>query len=258
MVTIQLNGQELTVPENRMVLEVARNQGLDIPTLCFHEALGPYGACRLCLVEAEGPTLRKGLLASCTLTVSPGMVIETDSPPVVQARKVVLELLLGRAPESRPLKALAERFGVTTSRFGNEAQGNCVRCGLCVRVCREKIGAAALCFAGRGQKKQVTAEFGQLSETCIGCGTCVNLCPADAIHLEDLGDQRRIFLPENTISRLPLVACRLCETPFQTEKFIAYVRHKSDIEGATTIPQDICPSCARKVYAETITGDFLV
>jgi bidirectional [NiFe] hydrogenase diaphorase subunit len=258
MIPITLDGQKLEVREQRLVLEVAREQGIEIPSLCFHEALGPYGACRLCLVEAAGPTLRQSLAASCTLQVSPELNIQTDSPPVLQARKVILELLLGRASESRPLRELAEKFGVTASRFKTEPNENCVRCGLCVRVCREQIGVAALCFAGRGQKKRVTAEFGQLSEACIGCGTCVNLCPADAIHLEDQGDQRRIFLKENPISRLPLVPCRRCGIPFQTEKFIDRVRTKSDSDGATEISRDLCPACARRVYAEAITGEYLV
>jgi bidirectional [NiFe] hydrogenase diaphorase subunit len=258
MIPITLNGQELTVRENTMILEVARDQGIDIPTLCYHESLGPYGACRLCLVEASGPTLRKGLQASCTLAASAGLAVETNSPPVIQARKVIFELLLGRAPESRPLRTLAERFGVTASRFVNENQGNCVRCGLCVRVCREKIGAAALCFAGRGQKKRVTAEFGQLSETCIGCGTCANLCPAGAIHLEDRDDQRRIYLTDNTISRLELVHCRSCGVPYQPAKYVAYVRERSSVEGAAEIPRNLCPACARKIYAQTLYGDFLV
>ena len=257
MIPITLNGRELEVREKRMVLEVAREQGIDIPSLCYHEALGPYGACRLCLVEAEGPTLRKGLMASCTLQVSPGLSVETNSPPVARARKVILELLLGRASESGPLRELAEKFGVTASRFNTEPSENCIRCGLCVRVCREQIGAAALCFAGRGQKKRVTAEFGQLSETCIGCGTCTNLCPAEAIRLEDLGDSRRIFLKENTISRLPLVPCRRCGVLFQTAEFIEYARTQSDIEGATEIPRDLCPACARRVFAEAVIGETL-
>lgn len=258
MIPITLNGRQVNVRENRMVLEVAREQGLAIPSLCYHEALGPYGACRLCLVEAQGPGLRPGLVASCTLSVSPELKVETDSAPVVQARKVIFELLLGRAPDSRPLRELAEKFGVSDSRFKTESSENCIRCGLCVRVCREKIGAAALCFAGRGQKKRVTAEFGQLSETCIGCGTCVNLCPADAIRLEDRDDQRRIYLQENTISRLPLVHCRSCGLPFQPAQYIEYVRTRSAIEGAAEIPADLCPACARQVYAETVFGDFLV
>jgi bidirectional [NiFe] hydrogenase diaphorase subunit len=256
MIPIILNGQELEVRENRMVLEVAREQGIDIPSLCYHEALGPYGACRLCLVEAEGPTLRKGLVASCTLQVSPGLIVATESPLAARARKLILELLLGRAPESRPLIALAKKYGVTASRFKNEPSENCVRCGLCVRVCRDQIGAAALCFAGRGQKKRVTAEFGQLSETCIGCGTCTNLCPTEAIQLEDQGTRRKIFLKDTVISELPLVACSVCGSPFQTEKFIAQVQSRADSAVGPQNPRNLCPLCARKNYAAAIMGDL--
>lgn len=253
MIPITLNGRKLEVREDQMVLQVAREQGVDIPTLCYHDALGIHGGCRLCIVEAESPALRKGLMASCSLQVSPGMSVETNSPVVDRARKVIFELLLGRAAESVALQEMAKRFGVTSSRFTTDASEDCVRCGLCVRVCREEIGVAALCFTGRGQKKRVSAEFGQLSQTCIGCGTCANLCPTGAIQVEDVGGWRRVFVGENTISRQPLIQCRHCGVPFQTAKFADYVQAKTDIEGATEIPRDLCSACARTISAEAVS-----
>jgi bidirectional [NiFe] hydrogenase diaphorase subunit len=254
MIPITIDGRKLEARENQTVLQVAREHGIDIPTLCAHEALGPHGACRLCIVEAEGAALRKGLMASCTLQVSPNLIVETKSPRVVQARKVIFELLLGRASESADLRELAQRYGVTGSRFMTESSEDCVRCGICIRVCKEQIGVAALCFAGRGQKKRVTAEFGKLSETCIGCGTCANLCPTGAIRLEDRGDERWIFVKDTVISRLPLVPCRRCGSRFQTARFVDHVRAKSDIEGAAEIARDLCPTCTRAVYAESLVG----
>ena len=258
MIPFKINDQEVEAQEGWTVLETAKRYGIPIPTLCYHEALAPHGACRLCIVEAEGPGLRRQVISSCTLQVSDGLLVETHSPLVEKCRRVIFELLLGRSPEARPLIQMAKKYGVNSTRFPTDQNDNCVRCALCVRVCRDTIGASALCFAGRGQKKRVTAEFGQLSETCIGCGTCTNLCPTEAIRLEDRGDSRRIFLKENTISRLPLVPCRRCGVLFQTAEFIEYARTQSDIEGATEIPRDLCPACARRVFAEAVIGETLV
>jgi bidirectional [NiFe] hydrogenase diaphorase subunit len=258
MVSIKLNGKGIRVEGNKIVLEIARAEGIDIPTLCYNEALGPYGACRLCLVEAEGPMMRRSLVASCTLAVFEGLIVETDTPMVQKSRKVVLELLLGRAQNSKPLLDLARKYGIETSRFKTERAENCIRCGLCVRVCREKIGAAALCFAGRGQKKKVTAEFGKLSETCIGCGTCVNLCPAEAISLEDVDAERRVYVGENTISRLPMARCTLCGAPYHTEKFLDYIQIRTDLKEGVDVERGYCPACARKRYAQSIWGEMVV
>jgi len=254
---IKLNGKEIEVEDNLPVLDVARREGVNIPTLCYHEALGPYGACRLCVVEAEGPMLRRSLISSCTLIVSEGMSIETNTPLVNKSRKIIFELLLGRSPEAQPLIELAKKYGVENTRFGTGQSDDCVRCGLCVRVCRDKIGVSAISFAGRGQKRSVTAEFGKLSEVCIGCGACANICPTGAIRLEDRGDERKVFLWGNLISRQPLVKCGHCETPYTTERFLAHVRGHCDI-NALNVKQNLCPECSRSLCAEALTGTFPV
>src|SRR5690242_1695188 len=105
MATITIDGREVEAPEAATVLQVARGAGIEIPTLCHHEALGPYGACRLCVVEAEGPAMRRSLVTSCTLPASEGLSVTTASPLVQRARRMVLELLLGRSPGSEKLRA---------------------------------------------------------------------------------------------------------------------------------------------------------
>lgn len=256
MIRIKLNGKEVQGDQTKTVLEIALAEGIDIPTLCYHEALGPYGACRLCLVEAEGPTMRRSLVASCTLQIFEGLMVETETPLVQKSRKVVFELLLGRAWDSKPLRDLARKYGVESSRFKTEPSENCVRCGLCIRVCRDKIQASALCFAGRGQKKRVTAEFGKLSESCLGCATCVNLCPTEAILSEDRDGERKIYLKDNTISRLFLVRCQTCGTPYQTQKFLDYVIARTDLQEGLEVERGLCPACVRKHFAEAIQGEL--
>ena len=243
MTTITLNGQAHEVPENMTVLEAARLARVEIPTLCHHEALGSYGACRICVVEAEGPAQRRGLVAACTLPVSDGLVVMTESPAVQQTRKVIFELLLGRSPESESLRTMAKRYGVDSTRFGEGAQHDlCVRCGLCVRTCREKIGTAAISFAGRGQSRNVTTEFGALSELCIGCGACAAVCPTGMIRVEDGAGERAIVRQDLTIARFALLTCTSCCAPVVTEKFLEQ-RLQALPKGQTEV---LCLECKRQ------------
>jgi bidirectional [NiFe] hydrogenase diaphorase subunit len=255
-VKIKIDRKEIEVDEGATVLEIARNEGIDIPTLCYHEALGPYGACRLCVVEAEGPLLRRSLMTSCNLKVSEGLSVDTNSSLVTLSRKVIFELLLGRASDTGPLVEMAGRFGVGKTRFKTGKRDDCVRCGLCVRVCRDKIGASAISFAGRGQRRQVTAEFGKLSETCIGCGACANICPTAAIRLEDRGDERKIYLWDNIISKFTLIRCVSCGIPYAPRMFLDYVALRSNVHDRLT-GKDFCPECVKKYYAEAAKGEFL-
>lgn len=254
MVEIYLNGNSINVDKDLTVLKVAQKEGIKIPTLCYHEALGPYGACRLCVVEAEGPMLRRSLMTSCNLRVSNGLKIDTESELVKKARKVIFELLIARSPDSLSLKEMAERYGVFNTRFKSDNIDDCVRCGLCVRVCRDRIGVSAISFAFRGQKRRVTAEFGGISELCIGCGTCANICPTGAIKVTDRGSIRTISLWDNIISRLELISCEGCGKFFMTKKHFQYITSRlSEFNGTI---KNICPECSNTYYAIALTGQF--
>ncbi len=214
----------------------------------------PAGCCRLCVVEAEGPMLRRSLATSCNLRVSDGLSAETESSLVKTSRKVIFELLLGRAPDSKPLIEMAKRFGVEATRFKTGESDDCVRCGLCVRVCRDTIGVSAISFAGRGQGRRVTAEFGKLSGTCIGCGACANICPTGAIRLEDKGNERKIFLWGAILSRQELVKCEGCGTPHITQSFLDYILSRTGIEDEMKARPNRCPDCSREHYALALIG----
>ena len=184
MINFTINDKKLEVEEGRTILEVALEEGIDIPTLCYHKDLTAYGACRLCMIEIVGGG-RPGLQASCLYKVSEGLVVKTETDRIHSARKIIFELLLARSPESEKIKKLAGKYGVTESRISLEGKANCVQCGLCVRVCSEVSGRSAINFAERGINRRVQTPFDKVSETCIGCGACAYLCPTNAIVIEE-------------------------------------------------------------------------
>lgn len=184
MINITINKGKLQVKEGATVLEAARDAGIKIPTLCYHEALEPYGACRLCLVEIVGGG-RPGLVTSCVYPAQEGLAIETDTERVKKARKIVFELLLARSPDSERVKELAKEYGVTHTRIKRKEKDDCILCGLCVRICKEKMGQAVIGFINRGNERKVGPAFDKMSPICMGCGACAFICPTDTIKPED-------------------------------------------------------------------------
>ncbi len=184
MINFIINDRELQVEEGKTILEVAMDEGIEIPTLCYHKELTPYGACRLCLVEIIGGG-RPGLQASCLYKVTEDLIVKTDTERVKKARKIIFELLLARCPESEKIKKIAQEYGVTETRIRLKSKGDCIQCGLCVRVCAEIVGMCAISFANRGINRRVQTPFDEISDICIGCSACAYLCPTNAIKIEE-------------------------------------------------------------------------
>ena len=180
-----MDGKEVMGYKGETILQVARREGVNIPTLCHHEAIAPYGACRVCLVEVTvGKNTR--LVTSCIYEVAPDIDVKTSSERVMRNRKALLELLLARAPDAPLIQKLAREYGVEKSRYPLVKNDKCILCGLCVRVCHEIIGADAIGFIDRGAERHIGPPIKRHSERCVGCGTCVYICPTAAISLKDV------------------------------------------------------------------------
>ena len=208
MPTVTIDEQSCQAEAGETILEVARRAGVWIPTLCHHEALGSYAACRICVVEID----RGGwwqVVTACNYPVRGDLTVRVNSARAIRGRRGVMQLLLARCPESPELRSLAARMGVDDTPYPKvtEAQRNCILCGLCVRVCEEKIGASAIATAGRGVERAVAAPFRMPSEDCIGCGACAAVCPVGTIVVRTHQDEVEISPFK---SRVKLLRCAGC------------------------------------------------
>jgi bidirectional [NiFe] hydrogenase diaphorase subunit len=207
VITLTIDGKTLHTQPGCSLLEAAREYGIWIPTLCFHEALEPYGGCRLCVVELE-TTQGPRVVAACTYPCEDGAIIRTDSEIVRQSRQVAAELLLARAGHIPFIQDLAASLGVHSTPYTLPAD-DCILCARCVRACREIVGVGAISMAGRGAGREVVPPFRIASADCIECATCVLVCPTGAITLQDITDRgRTVHIWPSEYSR---GACRLCE-----------------------------------------------
>jgi len=236
---VNINGQKIEAEEGKTILEVARRHNIDIPTLCNNDTVSPYGACRLCLVEIERNG-RSRLVASCLYHVEDGLNIKTETPRVNHVRKVVVELLWARCPDSEVLQKLAAKLGVKEVRFTKETdKGKCILCSLCTRACQEVVGVSAISMVNRGVNRQMATPFFGLSDTCIACGSCAEICPTEAISLEDKGSKRVITMP-NVKMTFNMKKCAKCGRYFAPEKQIKFMAEKS---GRPLSFFDCCPDC---------------
>lgn len=234
-----INGQTVEVERDRWALDVAREMGYEIPTLCHHPALEPYGACRLCVVEVT-----KGkwtwLTTSCDLPIRQGLSIRTDSDTVRTARRMALELLWTQAPDAELIHEMAGKLGLEKPRFApRHKHGKCILCGLCVRVCRDLMGRAAIGFSSRGVVRRVGSPLDEQSDRCIGCKACVAVCPTGHIQSVDNEGNR---LMRTWKTELPLAYCHVCEKPFAPSAQLDYIKSKL---GTKLSFEAVCDGCRR-------------
>ena len=234
-VYLTINGIRVRAPQGQSLLMTIRQQGIDIPTLCHHSDLPSEGQCRLCVVEiGEWPRTR--VVNSCTYPTEAGLVVQTHSERVVQARRMVLELLLARCPHARLIQDLAAEHGVHESRFKTDDPDElCILCGLCVRACREVVGVSAISMAHRTPGKLVTTPFLEQSDACIGCGSCAFICPTGVIPYTEKDGVRTIWGRD-----FELQACNVCGNYIAPK---AQLEHWAKITGDPVETFFVCRDC---------------
>ncbi|MFA5646027.1 MAG: bidirectional hydrogenase complex protein HoxU [Candidatus Ratteibacteria bacterium] len=227
--TLKIADRDVGAREDQTILEVARENGIWIPTLCNLSGLHPVGSCRICLVEIKGISK---LLPSCVTKVEEGMVVITDSPRLASYRRKILELIFAERNHicsvcvsngHCELQDLAKALGMThveypylNPKLSVDAthqkfvvdHNRCILCGRCVRVCDEIEGAHTWDFMHRGGGTRVITDLNQpwgASETCTSCGKCVNVCPTGALVEKGKAvcemEKKKEFLPYLTLMR---------------------------------------------------------
>ncbi|MGK2908051.1 MAG: 2Fe-2S iron-sulfur cluster-binding protein [Desulfuromonadales bacterium] len=178
-IILQIDGKSVAAKQGMTILEAARSVGVAIPTLCHHERLEPYGACRICTVEAEANG-RTNLVAACLYPAEKDLVVRTRTDQVDKIRKILLEQMLSHAPDSEELQALARVYGADRDRYEQEASF-CILCGLCVRYCAEVKQKYAVGFFERGAKREINFIPEVAARECWDCKECFPLCPTSAL-----------------------------------------------------------------------------
>src|SRR5882762_9189291 len=206
-VTLEIDGNQVTVPKGTSLMRAAVDAGIQVPKLCATDSLEPFGSCRLCLVEIEG---RKGFPASCTTPAEPGMKVRTQTPKLQELRKGVMELYISDHPldcltcsanGDCELQDMAGVTGLRNVRYGFDGANHlkdkkdesnpyftydpskCIVCNRCVRACEETQGTFALTISGRGFGSRVSAGQDQpfMESECVSCGACVAACPTSTL-----------------------------------------------------------------------------
>jgi NADH dehydrogenase/NADH:ubiquinone oxidoreductase subunit G len=241
VVEFKVQGRTCRGTQGESLLSALRHHGFEVPSLCFHEAVSPYGACRLCLVEVKKGR-RSKLTTSCNYPVQEGLEVQLDTDEVVRHRRIVLQLLLAAAPAAKAVRDLAALHGVEETPFVPRPGEDCIQCGMCVRIC-ELVGVNALGFAGRGVRKHVTTPYEKANLACVGCGACADVCPTGCVKVVDADEFRTI---ERWHLRVPMTACAACGRGFAPEVHLTRMAGQAKMEIARLAT---CPKCRGRAYA---------
>lgn len=259
-ISLTINGKEVTVPAGTSILDAAQGAGFFVPTFCHDPEIPNYGGCRICVVEVKGA---RALVASCSAEAANGMVVETESPAVVEARRTILELLLANHPTECivcekngdcRLQDYAYRYQVAPARFKGEKHdypvednnpyivrnmNRCILCGRCVRTCEQVPDRAVIDLAYRGFNTKVAPPMDtDLAESdCVYCARCVSVCPVGALTYKNMVGKGRQY----EITKKP-VTCTFCDAGC---KFDINYKDKKAIGISANTPGKGRPLCLK-------------
>ncbi len=226
MVTLTINGKMVQAKDGEMLLAVIKRMGIDIPSTCHHDAVEPYGGCRLCTVEITRKDWNgwKNHVTSCLYPAEEGLIVSTHSPEVIELRRTILDLFLARCPNAELIRKMAADHGIDQTSFETVPDGNdCILCGLCTRIC-DQMGFHAISMVGRGHGREVAPPLFEPPPSCVGCIACAEICPTNYIKYEDKGKKRKIWGKE-----FELLGCKKTGRPTITRDFAEYLTKNRQI-----------------------------
>jgi NADH dehydrogenase/NADH:ubiquinone oxidoreductase subunit G len=234
MAKLTIDGRKIEAKEGSTILQNIRTMNIDLPTLCQHDELSSFGACRLCTVEVKANG-KWQLATSCNTPVTAGMQVMTASDRAKDARKLAASLLYYKYPNTKVIRDAAEKAGVAVSPSDAEGR-DCILCGLCTRTCHEIVQACALTFEDRGLNRDMDEPGIRFeSDACIGCGSCAYVCPTGFVRMETTGEKRIIW---DKVFRM--AACEVCGRYFAPEDQLAFISGKT---GVLISRLRVCTSC---------------
>ena len=255
MPTVTIDNIDVQVEQGATILDAANKAGVWIPTLCFHPAVEPQAACRICMVELDRGQWKQ-LVTACNYPVRGDITVSVSSENAVKARRGVMEFILARAPDNEQLKTIAQRMGVDSTPWPTVtvAQRDCILCGLCTAVCDEVLGLASVGFSGRGVDRAVAAPFRQAPDNCIACGACAAICPVGTIQVRLHEDTDEIEISPFK-ARNKLHTCEVCgarvESVLTTAEALKNI--KTDWDRIRNLAK-LCPRCRRTHTADSLAG----
>lgn len=244
---IKIDGKNCECEKGEFLLQVAKRNGIYIPTLCHHDSLPGQAACRVCLVEVIESNGASQVVASCVFPIDHEIEVNTQSPRVYRERAMVLALLKLRAPESDTIAAMAKYYDAPdlSSRLKISEPGKCIMCGLCVKACTE-LSVGAISTVNRGVTKMIATPYHEPSTVCVGCKSCAGVCPTGAIEVTEDNECRTIWG-----RTFELVHCARCGAVIGTKEEI-----ETSAKRAGHEPETLCAECRKKAIAETFAHTF--